>query len=242
MSGVKFDDNKPRITLNPGASMIGQAYGMTIGAEKYSAHNWTEGMDVSRLLDAAMRHIMMFSMGEDLDPETMMNHLWHAMDSVSMAHDTLLLHPDRDDRKKLTEEQLKRVRATMEQGAKALAAFKAKKAAAQSRDALIEETPLPERVRTAKPRYQNPDYVQQNITTDLTPRGTEDRPEPKPIVLPAVTLEVPHWVRKAPGSEVLMICDRCNQEFIAANEHLKGHLECEDTRLLAYAQRMGGVK
>ena len=42
------------------------------------AHNWRKGVGYHRLLDAQMRHLAAFTMGEDFDPETGLSHLAHA--------------------------------------------------------------------------------------------------------------------------------------------------------------------
>ena len=51
---------------------------MTFGAKKYDSHNWRRGFKWSRLLGAALRHILAFMGGQDKDPETNLSHLAHA--------------------------------------------------------------------------------------------------------------------------------------------------------------------
>ena len=51
---------------------------MAHGLQKYGRDNWRKGMDFSRLMDAALRHIYAFADGEDKDGETGLSHLAHA--------------------------------------------------------------------------------------------------------------------------------------------------------------------
>jgi len=52
---------------------------LTFGAKKYSANNWRQGFDWTRVLSAVQRHINDWAMGIDRDPETDLSHLAHAM-------------------------------------------------------------------------------------------------------------------------------------------------------------------
>lgn len=74
----KFDTGKPPLSLISRAALEEEARVMAFGAQKYDAHNWRKGMDFSRLMDAALRHIYAFADGEDKDPETGLSHLAHA--------------------------------------------------------------------------------------------------------------------------------------------------------------------
>jgi hypothetical protein len=60
---VKFDEGKPRVSLLPAGPLLEVAACMTMGAKKYSDHNYRKGMDHSRLLDAALRHILQWNQG-----------------------------------------------------------------------------------------------------------------------------------------------------------------------------------
>lgn len=97
--GVKFDQDKPRIELVPPDAISGIGHVMTYGAKKYGDRNWEKGIAPSRLLGAALRHLLAWSFGENQDPESGLPHLWHAGASVLMLIATVNrnLHPD--DRK-----------------------------------------------------------------------------------------------------------------------------------------------
>jgi hypothetical protein len=74
----KFDGGKPCLSRVPRAGLEGLAEVMAFGAEKYGWDNWKQGMDWSRLLDAALRHLYKFTDGQDKDEESGLNHLSHA--------------------------------------------------------------------------------------------------------------------------------------------------------------------
>ena len=77
-AGVKFDADKIRYDLLPPEGVRGVADILSIGAKKYAARNWEQGMDWSRLFGAAQRHLWAWFGGEDRDPDTGRSHLWHA--------------------------------------------------------------------------------------------------------------------------------------------------------------------
>lgn len=80
-AAIKHDSGKPRIGLFPSEALDGAAAVLTYGATKYPAHNWREagGLAWSRVYDAAMRHMLAFNRGEDLDPESGLPHIDHAL-------------------------------------------------------------------------------------------------------------------------------------------------------------------
>jgi hypothetical protein len=73
---------------------------LTFGAQKYAAHNWRKGLEVSRLLDAALRHLNAFNDGQDLDPESGISHLGHASCCLMFAMRMVQDRPELDDRYK----------------------------------------------------------------------------------------------------------------------------------------------
>lgn len=96
--GVKADAGKPRMDLIPPAALleVGRVYGY--GAQKYAPNNWLKGMDWGRVYAASMRHMLAFWGGEDLDPETGLSHLAHAMFGMMTLFEYQELHPGMDDR------------------------------------------------------------------------------------------------------------------------------------------------
>jgi hypothetical protein len=75
---IKYDAEKPPITLIPRAALEEEARVLHFGAVKYGRDNWRGGMEWTRMLDAALRHIVAYTAGENSDPESGLNHLAHA--------------------------------------------------------------------------------------------------------------------------------------------------------------------
>lgn len=99
--GTKHDQDKAPITLIGSDWIIGVAKILQFGAAKYGRHNWRQGITQSRLLDAAFRHLLAYSKGEDTDPESGQSHLLHASCCLMMAYETQLTKPELDDRFKI---------------------------------------------------------------------------------------------------------------------------------------------
>lgn len=76
--GLKYDQDKPPIDLIPSESIIEIAKVLGFGAKKYERHNWKKGISYSRLIAAALRHVLAYNGGEDLDPESQLSHISHA--------------------------------------------------------------------------------------------------------------------------------------------------------------------
>jgi len=75
--GKKYDGGKPRMGLIDRHFKRVLAEVLTFGAKKYAAWNWAKGMDWSRLIDAAYRHLDAWVDGENIDPESGISHLGH---------------------------------------------------------------------------------------------------------------------------------------------------------------------
>lgn len=92
------DKNKPRLSLIPKEALWALGYALTYGEEHYGAHNWRNGIKVSYLLDAALRHIEQFNEGENIDIPSGCNHLGCAMANLSMIINLIETIPECDDR------------------------------------------------------------------------------------------------------------------------------------------------
>lgn len=78
--GRKFDGGKPRYGLLPPLAMKATAEVLTFGAEKYEPDNWKHVPESkTRYFDALERHVWAWKMGEQMDPESGMHHLAHAL-------------------------------------------------------------------------------------------------------------------------------------------------------------------
>jgi len=75
---VKHDTGKIRLDLLPVDALWSTARALTYGADKYSSRNWEYGLQYSRVYGALLRHLTGWWKGEDIDPESGLNHLDHA--------------------------------------------------------------------------------------------------------------------------------------------------------------------
>lgn len=96
--GIKHDQEKPDMTDIPMEAMWEMGKAFTYGQKKYGKNNYREGMNVSRQLAAAVRHIYQHLGGQSIDSESGVSHLGHALASLAMACYTLQNHPNLDDR------------------------------------------------------------------------------------------------------------------------------------------------
>ena len=79
-TAVKFDNDKVDWMILPYDALEEIVKVMEFGARKYARGNFAsgEGLEYTRVLNSLMRHILAFSRGEDLDPETGISHMAHA--------------------------------------------------------------------------------------------------------------------------------------------------------------------
>lgn len=94
-----YDTGKPRLELLDPYAMRQVGLVLAFGAHKYpSAKNWTKGIEYTRLIGSALRHIFSYMGGEDLDPESGLPHPAHAMCCLMFLLGMTQLHPELDDR------------------------------------------------------------------------------------------------------------------------------------------------
>ncbi len=78
--GVKFDTGKPSPSLLPMKPLLEVVKVLDFGAKKYARDNWQKVSNAEeRYLDAALRHLMAFTDGEENDEESGLSHLAHCM-------------------------------------------------------------------------------------------------------------------------------------------------------------------
>lgn len=82
--GVKFDSGKAKLSMIPRPSLEAIAEVFQYGANKYGKNNYRKGMQYSRLIDAAMRHLVAFADREDVDSESGLSHLAHCATNLCM--------------------------------------------------------------------------------------------------------------------------------------------------------------
>lgn len=97
-AGTKYDQDKPPMALLDPEFLEGVAKVLGFGANKYAAHNWRNGIAVSRLIGAAYRHLGAINKGEDVDPESGLPHSYHLGCCVMFLSSMLQTRPDLDDR------------------------------------------------------------------------------------------------------------------------------------------------
>lgn len=81
---VKHDRGKSRPDLIPRGVLKAMGDVMAYGAAKYDVDNWQRCEDPRRYEAAAMRHLIAYLDGEELDAESGLPHLAHAMCSIAM--------------------------------------------------------------------------------------------------------------------------------------------------------------
>lgn len=97
--GLKYDSAKPQMALLDSNYLEGVANVLGFGALKYHAHNWRNGISVSRLVGASYRHLSAINKGEDIDSESGLPHVYH-LGCCTMFLAEMLQRPEQDDRYK----------------------------------------------------------------------------------------------------------------------------------------------
>jgi hypothetical protein len=98
--GTKFDQGKVDLTLVPTVALESEARALMFGEKKYGRYNYTNGFETSRLLAAALRHILAYRDGHDFDSESGLHHLGHARACLAMLLHCEQLGTMRDNRYK----------------------------------------------------------------------------------------------------------------------------------------------
>lgn len=79
-TGIKYDQEKPRMHLTPPLMEYEVAEVLTFGAQKYGAENCRTLDDLqNRYISAALRHINSIKRGEQYDEESGLSHAAHAV-------------------------------------------------------------------------------------------------------------------------------------------------------------------
>lgn len=76
MKGLKYDSDKPMMSLIDPEWVLGTGRVLTKGAKKYAPNNW-KNVDRTHYEDAIFRHLMAYLSGEKIDPESGESHLYH---------------------------------------------------------------------------------------------------------------------------------------------------------------------
>lgn len=83
---LTYDDGKAPLATLPWAGIDSMANVQAYGHKKYGDfYNYRKGMEISRNLSCAIRHIRDFMDGQDLDAESGESHLGHAMTRLAFV-------------------------------------------------------------------------------------------------------------------------------------------------------------
>lgn len=91
MSGLKFDEGKPDLSLIPYVALVHEALAFMDGEKKYGRYNYLKGFETSRLVSAALRHVLAYMAGENTAADSQVHHLGHARACLAM-----LLHLEQE--------------------------------------------------------------------------------------------------------------------------------------------------
>lgn len=94
-----YGQAKPPLSLVPGGALVHCAEALRDGADKYGPANWRiDPVSASTYYAAALRHLVEWWDGEDVDPASMCLHLGHAMANCAILLDALEADTLLDDR------------------------------------------------------------------------------------------------------------------------------------------------
>ena len=81
--------SKPSPAFIPPVAILEEAVVMALGASKYGPFNWNEiPVDAATYYSAALRHLMSWFSGENIDPESGASHLAHARACLAILIDS----------------------------------------------------------------------------------------------------------------------------------------------------------
>ena len=97
-----YHDGKIRLSLilEADEAIKGLVGVLEYGAEKYGRGDWLQGMNWSEVSDSALRHLMAFQAGEDIDEESGLLHVDLALSNLLFLAQFSRTHPELDDRSK----------------------------------------------------------------------------------------------------------------------------------------------
>ena len=96
-AGRKFDGGKLEYGLLPPYALEETVKVLTFGAQKYERNNWIHVDDgIRRYFDALQRHVWAWKMGENIDPESGLHHLAHAMCCLMFLYEREVIYNEKD--------------------------------------------------------------------------------------------------------------------------------------------------
>ena len=95
--GRKFDGNKLEYGLLPPLALKATVDVLTFGAQKYERGNWKIVPDSKRrYFDALQRHLWAWKQGEQIDPESGLHHLAHAMCCLMFLYEREVIYNEKE--------------------------------------------------------------------------------------------------------------------------------------------------
>lgn len=95
----KFGAQKVSMSCIPPTVLLELALAMTEGALKYGKHNWQESKVLGSIYtDAAMRHMLAWTLGQEIDPHSGIHHITKAIASLTVLRDAQISGNLEDDR------------------------------------------------------------------------------------------------------------------------------------------------
>jgi hypothetical protein len=96
-----YDEGKLRYDLLDAGILEDVVAVFTYGSKKYDDNNWRKGMPFTKLFGSIMRHMWLWYRGEDIDKESGLKHLAHAICDIMMVGSIQRDRKDCDDRIKI---------------------------------------------------------------------------------------------------------------------------------------------
>lgn len=97
-TGARFNSGKPEYYQVPLFALEGVAKVLMYGAKKYAPGNWMKGQPWTVVYNSAMRHLSAWQRGEEIDSESELPHIDHALCNILFLSAYRDLYPEGDDR------------------------------------------------------------------------------------------------------------------------------------------------
>lgn len=123
---ARYTDGKTKLSIVSPLAYWAVALDYTFGASKYDTHNWRKGMNWSDVMNSFERHYFAWKMGEDIDEESGIPHIFLALWNVMTLADYSLTAKQYDDRMKYPPEVLQFLRSQQKVVDQKVAEWKAK--------------------------------------------------------------------------------------------------------------------
>ncbi len=94
----RFNQGKTRLDLLHPRATQDMAEAFTFGANKYGDYNWHKGMEWTKMIASAKRHLLAIERGEDYDSESGLLHVAHLAANIHMLNAYYYIYPMGDDR------------------------------------------------------------------------------------------------------------------------------------------------